>query len=242
MNSLEIKDFNGKKVIDSRVVAERIDMLHKNLLQKIKGYEDILTGSKFSPLDFFIKYEYQDSKGETRLCYLLTKQGCEMVANKLTGEKGVLFTAEYVNAFNEMEKAIANPQIDVIKQKEVEARYMNAKARIASMWMKLANRVPSNTEYQQICNSYASEALTGEKVLPLPKCDDCYYTATEVGALLGISSKKVGSISKQHDLKNEENGKWFFDKSPYSNKEVETYKYNQKGIDAIKAVVDGGAK
>ncbi|MHB9924604.1 hypothetical protein CF091_14060 [Clostridium botulinum] len=32
--------------------------------------------------------------------------GCEMVANKLTGSKGVIFTAKYVEKFNEMEKHI----------------------------------------------------------------------------------------------------------------------------------------
>jgi hypothetical protein len=31
--------------------------------------------------------------------------GCEMVANKLTGERGILFTAAYVTRFNEMEAA-----------------------------------------------------------------------------------------------------------------------------------------
>jgi hypothetical protein len=38
--------------------------------------------------------------------------GCEMVANKLTGEKGVLFTAAYIMRFNEMEAAEhAEPEI-----------------------------------------------------------------------------------------------------------------------------------
>lgn len=104
MNSLKIIEFNGQKVIDSRVVAERIEMQHKDLLKKVRNYEDILASAKLRPLDFFIKHEYQDTQGKPRLCYLLTKQGCEMVANKLTGEKGVLFTAEYVQAFNAMEE------------------------------------------------------------------------------------------------------------------------------------------
>jgi len=39
-------------------------------------------------------------------CYLITKKGCDMVANKMTGEKGVLFTATYVTKFDEMEKQI----------------------------------------------------------------------------------------------------------------------------------------
>lgn len=106
MDNLKVIDFNGQNVIESRMVAEMIEMRHSHLLEKIKGYEQILTNRKFGSLDFFIPNTYKDAKGEERPCYLLTKQGCEMVANKLTGEKGVLFTAEYVKAFNEMEQSV----------------------------------------------------------------------------------------------------------------------------------------
>nr|DAG22186.1 MAG TPA: KilAC domain protein [Caudoviricetes sp.]DAG32329.1 MAG TPA: KilAC domain protein [Caudoviricetes sp.] len=60
----------------------------------------------FSLSDFFIPSTYTDSKGEQRPCYLLTKKGCDMVANKLTGEKGVLFTAAYVTAFEKMRREL----------------------------------------------------------------------------------------------------------------------------------------
>lgn len=58
---------------------------------------------------------YKDSKGETRPCYMLTKKGCEMVANKMIGSKGVLFTAQYVTQFEEMENQIkgVQPQLSV---------------------------------------------------------------------------------------------------------------------------------
>ncbi|WP_279160536.1 Rha family transcriptional regulator [Thomasclavelia cocleata] len=99
------------ETIDSREVARMIDMKHCDLLRKVRNYEDILTDAKLRPLDFFVPDEYKDTKGETRKCYLLTKKGCEMVANKLTGEKGVIFTAQYVNRFEEMEKAIKTPAL-----------------------------------------------------------------------------------------------------------------------------------
>lgn len=108
-NGLIIND--SIKTIDSREVAEMIEVTHANLLKKIRVYEEILTKSKLTSLDFFIPNEYQDSKGEVRKCYLLTKKGCDMVANKLTGEKGVIFTAKYVNRFEEMEKELSVPQI-----------------------------------------------------------------------------------------------------------------------------------
>lgn len=65
MNKLNVIDMNGQKTIDSREVAEMINVQHKDLLKKIRGYEDILTGAKFRSLDFFIPNEYKDNKGET---------------------------------------------------------------------------------------------------------------------------------------------------------------------------------
>jgi len=99
-----IKKDNGA-YINSREVAELVGKPHNDLMKAIRRYCDYLNEGKISPVDFFINSSYKDNKGETRPCYLLSKMGCEMVANKLTGEKGVLFTAAYVTKFNEMEIA-----------------------------------------------------------------------------------------------------------------------------------------
>ena len=99
------------ETIDSREVAEMIEIAHASLLKKVRNYEEILLKSKLTSVDFFIPSEYKDSTGRILKCYHLTKKGCEMVANKLTGEKGVLFTAQYVNRFEEMEKKLSVPRI-----------------------------------------------------------------------------------------------------------------------------------
>lgn len=109
MDNLIIFNHDGKLVTDSREVAKMIRKNHKELMRSIRGYVEVLeTSAKLRPLDFFIENTYKDSKGENRPCYLLTKKGCDMVANKMTGEKGILFTAEYVTQFENMEKAIRN--------------------------------------------------------------------------------------------------------------------------------------
>ncbi len=59
--------------------------------------------------DYFILSTYQDASGKENKCYLVTKLGCDFLANKFTGEKGILFTAKYVKRFDEMEQAIKNP-------------------------------------------------------------------------------------------------------------------------------------
>lgn len=92
--------------IDSREVAEMVGRNHKEVLRDIRNYTDVLTSAKLRPLDFFIESMYKDGKGEERKCYLLTKKGCDMVANKMTGEKGIIFTAKYVTRFEEMESQI----------------------------------------------------------------------------------------------------------------------------------------
>jgi Rha family phage regulatory protein len=105
MNNLTVIERNGRIGIDSRDVAEMIDKQHGHLLRDIAGYIEILTQSNFGFSEFFVPSNYQDSTGRTLPCYLITKKGCDMVANKMTGEKGVLFTAAYVTKFEEMERA-----------------------------------------------------------------------------------------------------------------------------------------
>ena len=110
MNEPQLLTFQGEPALDSREVAKMIGKLHKNLMRDIHRYiNDLTTSSKLSPLDFFIGSNYKDAKGEIRDCYLLTKMGCEFVANKMTGKKGTLFTAQYVSLFNEYQASLKKP-------------------------------------------------------------------------------------------------------------------------------------
>ena len=117
MNKLQVFEQDGVDVVDSRDVAQMTGKRHDHLIRDIAGYIKILSGANapksggvnernFALVDFFIPSSYKDGKGETRPCYLLTKKGCDMVANKMTGEKGVLFTAAYVTAFEKMRDTI----------------------------------------------------------------------------------------------------------------------------------------
>ena len=106
MSNLIIIQQDGKFLVDSRQVAEMVGKEHKHLLRDIQGYMEILGQSNFGLTDFFIESTYVSEQNKTLPCYLLTRKGCDMVANKMTGEKGVLFTAAYVTKFEEMEKQI----------------------------------------------------------------------------------------------------------------------------------------
>lgn len=106
MTDLQVIDHGGVEVVDSREVARMIDVRHADLLEKVSSYCNYLANGKFRSLDFFIPGTYMDGQQKERPCYYLTKKGCDMVANKMTGEKGVLFTAAYVTAFEKMRERL----------------------------------------------------------------------------------------------------------------------------------------
>lgn len=94
-------------------------------------------------------------------------------------------------------------------------------------------------EYKKVIDHYIVGIVTNnENALPLPIVNEKTYSATEIGNMLGVSSQKIGKLSNEHGLKTEEFGKWFYDKSRHSNKEVETFRYYEKAIGEFKKLLN----
>lgn len=237
MKELQIIKRGNQLVTDSREVAEMVERQHKELMRDIRHYCEVLNERKIAPVDFFIESTYMDNKGEARPCFLITRKGCDMVANKMTGEKGIVFTAQYVTQFEEMEKTINKKHFDELKERRVAVMQQNARSREAALWLKIGDNVPI-PEYKQICASYASKTLAGLAVLPLPVMEQQYYTAQEVGTRIGITGNMVGRIANTHGLKAPQGqankyGRWFWDKAKHCSKEVPTWKYTDDGANTI---------
>lgn len=85
MSNLTIVNRDGVLLTDSREVAAMVDKRHDHLKRDIDGYVEILKNSdapKIGVVDFFIESTYLDGKGEERPCYLITRKGCDMIANR----------------------------------------------------------------------------------------------------------------------------------------------------------------
>lgn len=113
MNELMLSNQNEVSTIDSREVAEMMERSHSDIMKMIQGSGKnlgiipVLEKGNFHVSDYFIESTYKvDGNNKTYNCYLVTKMGCEMLGNKLQGEKGILFSASYVKKFNEMEKQL----------------------------------------------------------------------------------------------------------------------------------------
>jgi Rha family phage regulatory protein len=172
--------------IDSREVASIIGKQHGHLMRDITGY--IITmqrfnQSNFGVVDFFIESSFIDVRGREMPCYLLSKMGCEMVANKLTGAKGVLFTATYVKKFSEMEAAEREAAIKAHARPRLSE--FNSAVRNVLSGMSCANTKPSRV--MSFLNG-VYEPL-GIEVIPFHETDYFgYFTVTEIALILDVYS------------------------------------------------------
>lgn len=141
-------------------------------------------------------------------------------------------THEVLPALRRMGTYATTPE----KKALAEAKLNNSRARVSSMWLKLAQQVDV-PEYKLICASYASNVLAGREVIPLPAAEEKLYSAGEVGEMLGVSGQRIGKTANQYGLKTPEYGKLVWDKSPYSPKQVQTFLYNHQAIEKLKELL-----
>lgn len=161
LEALPVFEYRGQLVADSRDVAAMIGRQHKDTLRTISTMCKHLNRRNFALVDFFIPATYKDGKGEVRPCYYLTEMGCEMVANKQTGEAGTIFTAQYVKAFHAMRDFIrerSTPEWQDTRSLGKEIRRMETDAIKAFVAYAEAQGSQHATRYYQSISSLANRA------------------------------------------------------------------------------------
>jgi len=228
--------------IESREVAEMIGKEHKNLLRDINLYISYMKEGelKIEPSDFFIGANYQSEQNKSLPCFLVTKKGCEMIANKLTGAKGILFTAAYVTRFNEMQQSqsvLSSCASDRLLR--AQAMFMNAQTRQYKVIIKTIvdkrNLTPIAVE---VFGLKTIQAVFGTDVGGYLPETERTHSATQVADMYGVTAARVGRLANLHGLKTPEFGIFVLDKSPYSAKEVEAFRYNQRGVERIGQILN----
>lgn len=121
-------------------------------------------------------------------------------------------------------------QYNAKPNKALEIKETNARVRLSNAFLKLAKVDTLSSEYKNILVAKAAEALTGFQLIPLPQSEQKMYTATEIGEMFGVTAQKIGKLSNQYGMKTDEYGTWYRSKSQYSNKEVDTFVYNDKAV------------
>lgn len=219
------------RVIDSRDVAKMIGKSHAHLMRDIYRYiNDMEMDPKLDSSKFFIESSYVDSMHREKPCYLLTKKGCEFVANKLTGRKGTIFTATYVSLFNEYEaehngKLITNGNLN-LKQQDIEyhRRYVAVKEQeAANKRAELLIKIGDRQEEERYRQAYYTEA-TNQLMFPIT--NGLAVTAGAIAEQLGTNAYNIGKWGQILGLKAPKGHR-----NQYGYWSGERYYYNEKAID-----------
>ena len=147
---------NQLVTIDSREVAEMLGKEHSYVLEMIQGREGklgiipVLENANLAVSNYFIPSTYKAGTREYK-CYLVTKMGCELLGNKQQGEKGILFTAKYVERFNQMEQVVKNPYSNLSKEVQAIFALDNKQQQLAVEVKELKDGMPLfNVECKEI--------------------------------------------------------------------------------------------
>ena len=103
---MENKLTNQTLTIDSREVAEMVETRHSDLLRKVDKINEDLLNAGLRSVELWQESTYKDKSGKSNRNFLITKKGCDFLANKTFSAKGNVFTFKYVNKFEEMEKQL----------------------------------------------------------------------------------------------------------------------------------------
>jgi len=222
VKELQVINHEGQLVTDSRDVAEMVNKRHDHLLADIKRYSGVLDSQDFGSANFFIQHKYYNSQNKEMPCFLLTRKGCDMVANKMTGEKGILFTATYVTRFEEMENALKS-------QVQIASYMIDDPIQRAEKWIEEQREKQQlqlqNSTFKQQIGEMKPKVSYYDVVLKSPSA----MTVTEISKDYGMSANKFNQLLHGLGIQYKQGKVWFL-YSKYHDKgytKTETYTYDE---------------
>lgn len=98
-----LEEVNGEILTTSLNVAEIYGKEHKDVMKKIRHFIEIIPELGEGT---FALGSYKDQNNQDRPMYLMDRKGFAMLVNKFTGDKALIFTAKYTDAFERMAELV----------------------------------------------------------------------------------------------------------------------------------------
>ena len=180
--SNELTASTKENTISSREVAVMMDYNHKDILRKIDNLNKELGVAQISSTQYWIESTYVHEQNKmTYREYQVTKKGCELIAHKTEGEKGVLFTVRYMDRFEEMEQKL---------QKKTPVTYIEALEQLLASEKEKERLALENKEQLQIIGELQPKADYTDEILKCPGT----VTITQIAKDYGMSGTKMNKI------------------------------------------------
>lgn len=230
-------DGEGKTTAKALYEFLELDKSHYSRWCKKNILENSFAEENVDFLAFAINGEWG---GQATTDYKLTASFAKKLAMSSQTERGEQ-AREYFVKIEEQLKQIADKKGTADSEKakimRAEAMLLNAKNRTFKTLMQSLDKYKNLSPIAiEVFGLKALESAFGARVGNyLPETEKT-YSAEEIGKMLGITANKVGRIANTYELKTAEYGVFKLDKSRYSNKEVENFYYNQRGVEKIQQI------
>lgn len=115
MNGIEIKYENNQMLVSSVEVAKNFNKKHKTVLNTIRELRGVAQNS--ASLFYESSYIHEQNKQEFPM-YLMNRDGFSLLVMGFTGKEALEWKMKYIQAFNEMEQKLNNPEFLVQRTME----------------------------------------------------------------------------------------------------------------------------
>jgi prophage antirepressor-like protein len=129
-----------------------------------------------------------------------------------------------------------------VQRRRADAMLNNSRLRIAKFVRETVKDVWDylSPEAKPAYSVYVTETATGQPgLIPLPVIEKT-YTATELGSEFGITSNMLGRIANKYGLKTSEYGIEVLDKAKGHDKQVPSFRYNERGREKLAHIITQG--
>ncbi len=190
----------------------------------------------------FVLKDENPQGGRPTTDYKLTASFAKKLAMSCQNERGEQAREYFLKVEQKLKQTITKKETSLTDEKQqklelqkmrAEAMKLNAQTRVFNSLMKSLDNKKLSPIAMQVFGLKGLEGIFGVDVGNyLPEVEKT-YSAKEVGEMLGISANKVGRIANANGLKTPEYGRYVADKSKNSDKEVETFRYNETGVKVL---------
>lgn len=156
MTDIILSTQNGEPVASSRQIAENFGKEHKDTLESIR---QILAAENSATKSMFYETTFEN-RGKQYPMYLMNRDGFSLLVMGFTGKAALEWKLKYIQAFNEMEKKLATPQMPKLS-KELQALFLldDRTQRQEQRIMALENTMTVDYNQQRVLRKSISRAV-----------------------------------------------------------------------------------
>lgn len=228
---------------DNLLVAERIKICRKNSGYSQEELANLLGMKRTNIANYEAGRIIPPGKGSTQETRIFTEDGIYEVTMLSKQPKARAFRAfvrKTLKALRKGEMVLVQPQTDnsklEIQRMRAEAMLNNSRTRQAKLILDMQQNKTLSPIAIELLQINALEVLGDKAIEHRPEVEKS-YTATELGGIFGVSAQKIGKLANAHNLKTNEYGYFALDKSLYSNKQVESFRYFERGKEKIQELL-----